>query len=160
MDYTLLHSFGRIQLCSLQIFRVIWQTHEMHKEFFSFEMFKAGDEDLSAKCWGASYLIKCNDQSVLMLLCLWYLRKKKYGFLLFCEMHATYFQLVFVHIHLEVWMNGTWSLTWKEEDIWQKLNLQLAVFVFFIYCFSPIIEIGNGWVECMDMINLFSGREQ
>lgn len=77
MDYTLLHSFGRIQLCSLQIFRVIWQTHEMHKEFFSFEMFKAGDEDLSAKCCGASYLIKCNDWCVLMLLCLWYLRKKK-----------------------------------------------------------------------------------
>lgn len=53
-------------------------------------------------------------------------------------------------------MNGTWNLTCSEEDIWQKLNLQFAVFIFSIYCSSAIMEIGNGWVKCMDMINLFS----
>lgn len=41
-----------------------------------------------------------------------------------------------------------------------KVKPAISSVYFFIYCFSPIIEIGSGWVECMDMINPFSGREQ
>lgn len=139
---------------SLYRFLVSWLTHEMHKDFFCFEIFKAWDEDLSAKCWGASYLIKCSNLCVLMLPCLLYLNKNK-NMDSFCEIYFTYLKLVFVHIHLEVWMNGLG--TW--EDICQKLNLQLAVFIFSIYCFSHITEIGNGWVKSMEMINLFSDKE-
>jgi len=39
------------------------------KNFFSFETFKAREEDLSAEFSGASYLLEFNDLCMLVLLC-------------------------------------------------------------------------------------------
>lgn len=50
-------------------------------------------------------------------------------------------------------MNGTWNMAQREEDIWQKPAISSVWF--FIYCFSPVIEISNGWVKYLDWLTCF-----
>lgn len=111
------------------------------------------DEDLSAECWGVSYLFHYNDLHFLVLLHWWYL-SKKICFSSSYDMCTIYFHSVLVHVLLVVWMR-IWKLAWSEEEIQHNLALQLAVLIVSVHCSSPVIEMGNAWMKCMDKINLF-----
>lgn len=76
-----------------------------------------------------------------------------------CEMHVIYFLLLFVHIPLEVWMNGSWNLKWGRCTAQAKPAISSG-YCFCLYCFSPIAEIGNGCMKCMGMTDLCSDTEQ
>lgn len=107
----------------------------MHKEFFSFGMFKAGDEDLSAKCWGAAYLLEHDDLCILVLLCSWYLKKNKnLGF--FFVWDACYLFSACVCTYTLRGMNE-WDLETGMK--WGRYIAQAKPAISSVYCFCLLL---------------------
>lgn len=105
-------------------------------------MFGAGDEDLSAECWGISYLFEYNFIYILSTFysatALVISEQENMGFFFMWYVYYLFSFCVLLVVCVRIW-----KLARSEEDMQHNLTPQLAVLIVSVHCSSPVMEMGE-----------------